>query len=69
MDPLVLFFAFAFSIGVGYWANNWGRNGWGWGVAALFFSPLITAIVLMFAGKTLDKKAEEQAYIQGKINK
>jgi hypothetical protein len=44
---------------VGFWANAWGRNGWLWGIAAFIFSPLITSIILLIVGKTIEKKAEE----------
>jgi uncharacterized membrane protein AbrB (regulator of aidB expression) len=54
-----LIFLVIFSVGVGAWANAWGRNGWGWGAAALLLSPLLTGIVLLIAGKTIEKKAEE----------
>lgn len=59
MDPTVLIFLIAFAVGVGVWANAWGRNGWAWGIAAAIFSPILTAIVLVFVGKTISKKAQE----------
>lgn len=55
----ILIFLVIFSILVGYWANSWGRNGWIWGLIALIISPLITAVILLIAGKTVEKKAEE----------
>ena len=69
MDSTAIILFLAFSVGVGMWANSWGRNGWGWGIAAAFFSPLLTAIVLLFAGKTIEKKAEEQNKINELTNK
>ena len=59
MDPLVLIFIVAFGVGIGLWANAWGRNGWGWGIAGALLSPLIVGIILLVAGKTTEKKAEE----------
>ena len=50
-----------FSALVGYWANNWGRNGWLWFVVALLISPLITAIVLMVMGRDGTAKAEKDS--------
>jgi len=51
----IILIAVVFSALVGYWANNWGRNGWLWFVVALLISPLISAIILMFMGR--DKEA------------
>jgi len=69
MDVTILLFIAIFSAGVGVWANAWGRNGWIWGVAALIISPLLTAVVLLIAGKTIEKKAEEQRAINYMANK
>jgi hypothetical protein len=55
----VLIFIAIFSIAVGLWANAWGRSGWIWGICAGILSPLVVAIVLIFSGKTIEKKAEE----------
>lgn len=65
----VLIFLLIFSVLIGVWANAWGRNGLGWGVASAFFSPLLTGIVLLVAGKTVEKKAEEAKRIQDIVNK
>jgi len=46
---------------VGYWANNWGRNGWLWFAASLLVSSLITAIVLFFMGRDGAAKEEKEA--------
>lgn len=51
----IILIAVVFSALVGYWANNWGRNGWLWFVVTLLISPLISAIILMFMGR--DKEA------------
>ena len=50
-----------FSALVGYWANNWGRNGWLWFVVALLISPLITAIILVIMGRDGTAKAEKDS--------
>ncbi len=60
----VLFFLLIFSFGVGYWANSWGRNGWGWGIVAFILSPLLVGIALLIAGKSVEKKAEEAKRIK-----
>jgi hypothetical protein len=60
----VLIFLLIFSFAVGYWANAWGRNGWGWGIAALILSPILTGLVLLIAGKTVEKKGEEAKRIK-----
>lgn len=46
--------------GVGYYADKKGRNPIGWGLAALFFSPLLVVIILAF----LKNLKEEQNYQQ-----
>lgn len=60
----VLIFLLIFSFAVGYWANSWGRNGWGWGIAAFILSPVLVGIVLLIAGKTVEKKGEEAKRIK-----
>ena len=65
----ILIFLVIFSIGIGYWANAWGRNGWGWGLVALLLSPLLVGIALLIAGKTIEKKAEEVNAMNALINK
>lgn len=62
MDMMILFFALLFGIAIGAWANSWGRNPWGWGIFG-FLIPLLAAIALLICGKTVKKKAEEQAEI------
>lgn len=57
----IIIFAIIFSALVGYWANNWGRNGWLWFVVALFISPLITAIILLIMGRDGTAKADKEA--------
>lgn len=68
MDGTVLFFLCVISAGVGLWANSWGRNGWGWGIAAFFLSPLLIATALLISGKTLEAKAQEAAILNAKID-
>ena len=65
----VLIFLVIFSVGVGAWANAWGRNGWGWGIVACLLSPLLVGIALLIAGKTIEKKAEETNAVNSLINK
>ena len=57
----IILIAVVFSALVGYWANNWGRNGWLWFFIALLISPLITAIVLLFMGRDGTAKAEKDS--------
>lgn len=57
----IILIAIVFSGLVGYWANNWGRNGWLWFVIALFISPLITAVILLIMGKDKDVAVEAEA--------
>ena len=59
MDIIIL--ALIFSALVGYWANNWGRNGWLWFFVALLISPLISAIILLIIGRDGTAKAEKEA--------
>jgi len=59
MDIVII--ALIFSALIGYWANNWGRNGWLWFVVAVLISPLITAIILLFMGRDGDAKAKKES--------
>ncbi len=43
---MTAFFWLVLSVGVGFIASSVGRNGFFWGAVSLFFSPLITGIVL-----------------------
>ena len=42
---LVLWIALA--VAIGYFAKERGRSPWGWGLAAIFFSPLLCFIILL----------------------
>src|SRR3989344_335536 len=53
----IWFWYFFFIILIGVWANSKNRNAWAWMAAALFFSPLLTGLVLLFSGK-IEKKEE-----------
>ena len=64
----ILVFLIAFSAGVGRWADAWGRNGWVWGAIAFLLSPLLTAIALLIAGKTVEARAEEARKIKELIS-
>ena len=57
----IILIAIVLSSLVGYWANNWGRNGWLWFVVALLISPLITAIILVVMGRDGTAKAEKDS--------
>ena len=57
----IILIAIAFSGLVGYWANNWGRNGWLWFFIAILISPLITAIILLVMGRDESAKADKEA--------
>lgn len=65
----IFIFLIIFSVGVGAWANAWGRNGWGWGFGALLISPVLAGIALLIVGKTIEKKAEEVNAMNALINK
>lgn len=53
----IWFWYFFFIILIGVWANSKNRNVWAWMAASLFFSPLLTGLVLLFSGK-IEKKEE-----------
>jgi len=57
----IIIFLVIFSALIGYWANNYGRNGWLWFLIALLISPLITAIILLFMGRDGDAKAKKES--------
>ena len=57
----IIIFLVIFSALIGYWANNWGRNGWLWFVIAVLVSPLITAVILLFMGRDGEAKAKQES--------
>ena len=57
----IILIAVVFSGLVGYWAHNWGRNGWVWFFVSLLLSSLVTAIVLLFMGRDGTAKEEKEA--------
>ena len=66
----IIIFLVIFSALIGYWANNWGRNGWLWFFIALLVSPLITAIVLLFMGRDgTAKEAKDAEAIEAEAQK
>ena len=65
----ILFFLIIFGVGVGFWANAWGRNGWAWGIIACLLSPLLVGIALLVAGKTIEHKAAEARAMRDLIDK
>jgi hypothetical protein len=56
---ITIIFWVAFVYGIYKWAESKGRNSTLWAIAAVLISPLITAIILLFMPKTLEKQAEE----------
>lgn len=67
MEILLIWAIFCILIGV--WANSYGRNGWLWGLIAAIISPLITGVILLIVGKSIEKKAEELNKLSSLINK
>lgn len=63
----ILILLVLFSAAIGYWANNLGRNGWAWGLVALLLSPLLVGIVLLFVGKTIEKRADETVQLNNLV--
>jgi hypothetical protein len=61
---LTILFWVAFVYGCYKWAESKGRNGVMWGLLAAVVSPLVTAIILLFVPKTLEKQAEEAKKLQ-----
>jgi hypothetical protein len=56
MDIVIL--SLAMSVGIGFWSNNWGRNGWVWGIVSVVVSPILTAIVLLIAGRSPELRSQ-----------
>lgn len=44
----------ALAVGVGWWANEWGRNPVAWGTIAFLLSPLVAGIGLVIKGRDWD---------------
>ena len=66
----ILIFLVIFSALIGYWANNWGRNGWLWFVIAVLISPLVTSIILLFMGRDgTVKEAKDAEAIEAEAQK
>ena len=66
----ILIFLVIFSALIGYWANNWGRNGWLWFFIAVLVSPLITAVILLFMGRDgTAKEAKDAEAIEAEAQK
>lgn len=57
----ILIFLIIFSALIGYWANNWGRNGWLWFFIAVLISPLITTVILLVMGRDGEAKEAKDA--------
>ena len=54
---LVILIDLALAYAIGKFAESKGRNFWGWGVASLFFSPILVGIVLALV-KNLKQEQE-----------
>ena len=66
----ILIFLVIFSALIGYWANNWGRNGWLWFFIAVLISPLVTSIILLFMGRDgTAKEAKDAEAIEAEAQK
>ena len=66
----ILIFLVIFSALIGYWANNWGRNGWLWFFIAVLISPLVTSIILLFMGRDgTVKEAKDAEAIEAEAQK
>ncbi len=50
---MVLWFMLCVLIGV--WANKKGRNGWAWGLASIFLTPLLIGITLALTPDAKDE--------------
>ncbi len=55
---------FAFCFAVGAWASSWGHSFLGFFFLTLILSPIISAIILIAMGKTVEVKAKEFAEMQ-----
>jgi hypothetical protein len=66
---MTLIFWIGFSLVIGSIADRWGRSSAGWFFLALLISPLLAIIVLLIAGKTLEKKAEETVLVEHLIDR
>ncbi|MBP5199965.1 MAG: zinc ribbon domain-containing protein [Schwartzia sp.] len=58
---LWLFLRLFFSLVIGYYANEKGRNMWAWGIAALVFTPIIVGIILALMPDNTDKDSGKSA--------
>lgn len=65
----ILIFLLIFSALIGYWASNWGRNGWMWFFIALVISPLISAIILLIIGRDKETAIEVEAQKAAAVEK
>ena len=65
----ILIFLLIFSALIGYWASNWGRNGWMWFFIALVISPLISAIILLIIGRDKETAIEAEAQKAAAVEK
>lgn len=60
-DKSIWFWYIIFVVLIGIWAKSKNRNPWNWVILALFISPLLAGIFLLFSGK-LEKSEEGSIY-------
>lgn len=51
------------SSGIAWWAKEWGRSALVFGIISLVLSPVVGLFALLICGKSLEKKAEDKAYV------
>lgn len=68
----IFVFLIIWSALIGYWASNWGRNGWVWFAVSLVISPVITAVILLIMGKdketAIENAAQKEAAVERRKN-
>jgi MFS family permease len=43
---------------IAHWADKWGHRGWIWLLVALFFSPVLAALLVLVRGKNKNAPAQ-----------
>lgn len=69
---LVIIIDLLLAYAIGKFAESKGRNFWGWGIASLFFSPIIVGIVLALVKnlkqeEELHKRSMEQEQMRDRV--
>ena len=67
-----MFFWFLMCVGIGFFAKSRGRSTWGWGLAAVFISPLLAGIALalmkdMSQARDVNKVEMEQERLKERV--